>query len=123
GTGETRRAAEVDRSVRYQRAMTIGLVRVANDAVVDAIARSLRPMDLIAEDAGDDYLVILPELGRNEGATALERVLDFARATGIEARAASALCPEDGTTVEALIGCVRARLRAGRAPRAATPPP
>src|SRR5205823_5306369 len=57
--GEARLAAEVDRSVRYHRPLTVGLIRCANDAVVDAIARSLRPMDLIAEDAGDDYLVIL----------------------------------------------------------------
>ena len=116
--GETRLAAEVDRSVRYHRPLTVGLVRVASDTVVDAIARSLRPMDLIAEDAGDDYLVILPELGRAEGQAAIDRLLDFARASGVQAKAALALCPEDGTTVETLIGCVRAGLRTGRQVRA-----
>ena len=116
--GETRLAAEVDRSVRYHRPLTVGLVRVASDTVVDAIARSLRPMDLIAEDAGDDYLVILPELGRTEGQAAIDRLLDFARASGVQAKAALALCPEDGTTVETLISCVRAGLRTGRQSRA-----
>ncbi|HUJ57364.1 MAG TPA: sigma 54-interacting transcriptional regulator [Kofleriaceae bacterium] len=116
--GEARLAAEVDRAMRYHRPVTVGLVRIANDAVVDAISRALRPMDLIAEDAGDDYLVILPELGRSEGAAAIDRLLDFARAAGVEARATSALCPEDGTTVESLIGHVRAALRTGRSPSA-----
>jgi DNA-binding NtrC family response regulator/pSer/pThr/pTyr-binding forkhead associated (FHA) protein len=115
--GETRLAAEVDRAVRYHRPLTVGLVRVASDTVVDAIARSLRPMDLIAEDAGDDYLIILPELNRSEGTTSIERLLDFARAAGVDAKFAIAVCPEDGTTVETLISCVRAGLRSGRAPR------
>src|SRR5262249_44747865 len=48
--GEARLVAEVDRAVRYHRPLTIGLIHVANDPVVDAIARSLRPMDMLAED-------------------------------------------------------------------------
>ncbi len=120
--GEARLAAEVDRSVRYHRPLSVALIRVASDTVVDAIARSLRPMDMIAEDAGDDYLVILPELGRSDGAAAIERLLDFARASGVQAKASTALCPEDGTTVETLIGCVRAGLRGSRAARPAEGP-
>jgi len=115
--GEARLVAEVDRSLRYHRPLTIGLVRVANDAVLEAMARSLRPMDLMAEDAGDDYLVILPELGRSEGEAAMANLLDFARGAGVPAKAASAQCPEDGTTVETLIGAVRQGLRTGRSPR------
>ncbi len=121
--GESRLVAEVDRSVRYHRPLTIGLVRIANDAVADAMARSLRPMDLMAEDAGDDYLVILPELTRAEGAEAMERLLDFARGAGVNAKAATAQCPEDGTTYETLIGAVRASLRTGRSPRDTTTEP
>ncbi len=117
--GERRLTAEVDRAVRYHRPLTIGLVRVGSDAIVEQIARSLRPMDMIAEDVGDDYLVILPELGRNEGATTLDQFVEKARVSGITAKAAAALCPDDGTTVEVLIGRVRANLRAGRAPSAA----
>jgi DNA-binding NtrC family response regulator/pSer/pThr/pTyr-binding forkhead associated (FHA) protein len=115
--GEARLVAEVDRAIRYHRPLTLGLIRCANDAVVDAMARSLRPMDLMADDAGDDYLVILPELTRPEGATAMERLLDFARGAGVTAKAASAQCPEDGTTAETLIGAVRSSLRTGRPSR------
>jgi two-component system, NtrC family, response regulator AtoC len=115
--GEARLIAEVDRAMRYHRPLTVGLVRVASDHVLESMARSLRAMDLIADDAGDDYLVILPELIPAEGATAIERLLDFARAAGVPAKAATAHCPEDGTTVEALIGALRTGLRTGRSPR------
>jgi DNA-binding NtrC family response regulator len=80
-------------------------------------------MDLIAEDAGDDYLLILPELGRTEGTAAIARALDFAKVSGADARVASALCPDDGTTVETLIEKLRAGLRAGGPTRAAVPAP
>ncbi|HMG20348.1 MAG TPA: sigma 54-interacting transcriptional regulator [Kofleriaceae bacterium] len=119
--GEARLAAEVDRSVRYHRPVTVAMIRIASDAILDQIERAIRPMDLIAEDAGDDYLVILPELGREDGAAAVQRLLDFARAANIPATAATGLCPDDGTTVETLIGVLRAGLRTGRVPRAPTP--
>jgi two-component system, NtrC family, response regulator AtoC len=117
--GEARLAAEVDRATRYHRPLTVGLLRVASDPAIEAIARSLRPMDLLAEDAGDDYIVLLPELGRTDGQAAIDRMLDFARATGVTATAATVLCPEDGTAVETLIGKLRAALRSGaRSPAA-----
>ncbi len=119
--GEARLVAEVDRSVRYHRPLAVALVRVASDTVIDAMARSLRPMDLLAEDAGDDYLVIWPELDRANGETALERLLDFARAANAPASSALAVCPDDGTTVETLISELRSRLRSGRNPRGAVP--
>jgi DNA-binding NtrC family response regulator/pSer/pThr/pTyr-binding forkhead associated (FHA) protein len=120
-TGEARLAAEVDRSVRYHRPVTVAMLRIASDAILDQIERALRPMDLIAEDAGDDYLVILPELGRDAGAAAVQRLLDFARAANAPASTATALCPDDGTTVETLISVLRAGLRTGRVPRAPAP--
>jgi two-component system response regulator AtoC len=119
--GEARLGAEVDRSVRYHRPVTVAMVRIASDTILDQIERAIRPMDLIAEDAGDDYLVILPELGREDGAAAVQRLLDFARAANVPATAATALCPDDGTTVETLIGVLRAGLRTGRVPRAPAP--
>jgi len=121
-TGEARLAAEVDRSVRYHRPVTLALLRTASDAAIDTIANGLRPMDLIAEDAGNDYLIILPELGSAEGAQVVDRLLAQARATGVAATAARALCPDDGTTVETLIGHLRAELRTGRSPQAAAAP-
>ncbi|HEY3806823.1 MAG TPA: sigma 54-interacting transcriptional regulator [Kofleriaceae bacterium] len=121
--GEARLVAEVDRATRYHRPLSLGLLRIASDPAIDAIARSLRPMDLLAEDAGDDYLVILPELARTEGQASIDRMLDFARATGATASAATVLCPEDGTTVETLIGKLRAALRGGNRGTSATPEP
>jgi two-component system, NtrC family, response regulator AtoC len=79
-------------------------------------------MDLIAEDAGDDYVVILPELARSQGQAAVDRMLDFARAAGTTAMAATVLCPEDGTTVETLIGKARAAMRGGTSAPAADAP-
>jgi DNA-binding NtrC family response regulator/pSer/pThr/pTyr-binding forkhead associated (FHA) protein len=119
--GEARLAAEVDRSVRYHRPVTVAMLRIASDAILDQIERAIRPMDLIAEDAGDDYLVILPELGREDGAAAVQRLVDYARTANVPATAATALCPDDGTTVESLIGVLRAGLRTGRVPRAPAP--
>ena len=113
-TGEARLTAEVDRSVRYHRPLALALVRVTSESVIDAMARSLRPMDMLAEDAGDDYLVILPELDRTQGEAALEKLLDFAHAANAIALSALAVCPDDGTTVETLIGELRGRLRSGR---------
>ncbi|HEU0032129.1 MAG TPA: sigma 54-interacting transcriptional regulator [Kofleriaceae bacterium] len=121
-TGEARLVAEVDRCLRYHRSATVALVRTKHDGVIDTIARSLRPMDVIAEDAGDDYLVILPELGRAEGARAVEQLLAHARAINVPATASIAVCPEDGTTVERLVGQLRGELRTGRPVRPATGP-
>src|SRR5256885_1949217 len=81
---------------------------------MDAGARTLRPMDLIAEDAGAAYLVVLPQPRRSHGAAAIERLLDFARATNTPASSATALCPDDGTSVDTLIGRLRGALRTGR---------
>jgi len=119
--GEARLAAEVDRSVRYHRPVTVAMIRIASDAVLDQFERAIRPMDLLAEDAGDDYLAILPELGRDDGGAAIQRLLDFARTANVPASAATALCPDDGTTVETLIGVLRSGLRTGRMPRTAVP--
>ena len=121
--GELRLAAEVDRSVRYHRPVTLALMRITSDDVLESIARTLRPMDVIAEDAGDDYLLILPELPRGDGAAAIQRALDFARASDQPATASTALCPDDGTTVDVLMSQLRSGLRTGKLPRAETSVP
>jgi two-component system response regulator AtoC len=114
--GEARLRAEIDRAVRYHRYVTLALLRVAHDSVIDAIASSLRPMDLVAEDAGPDYLVILPELDRAEGLRVIDQLVEQARAGGTAAMVSTALAPEDGTSVETLIGHLRSGMRTGRAP-------
>ena len=110
--GETRLAAELDRAARYGRSVTVALLQLEDDARADAIAGELRGMDLLAED-GDGYLLILPELGRVEGKAA---VATLARGTP----SATVLAPDDGTTLELLVG----RLRAiGTQSRVADPSP
>jgi DNA-binding NtrC family response regulator len=113
--GEARLAAEVDRSVRYHRPLTLCLMRIASDVAVDEIARALRPMDLIAEDAGDDHILILPELDRATATTSIERIIAGARRAGAAIQYAIAVSPFDGTTAEALMGRLRGSLRTGRA--------
>jgi DNA-binding NtrC family response regulator/pSer/pThr/pTyr-binding forkhead associated (FHA) protein len=123
--GEARLTAEVDRAIRYHRPVTVALLKIGDDAGVDAVARGLRAMDLLAEDGGDEYLAILPELGRNDGTLAVERLLADAHAAGATAKAGTALCPDDGTTTEELIGRARRSLQGGRSakPAETEPPP
>ncbi|MDQ3364060.1 MAG: sigma 54-interacting transcriptional regulator [Myxococcota bacterium] len=120
-TGEARLAGEVDRAVRYRRPLAVALVRVASDAALDAMAAILRPMDVLAEIAGDDYLVILPELDRVTAAPALASLLEVARRADPAVTLGSAGCPDHGTTAASLIAALRASLRTGRPPVEAAP--
>ena len=108
---DTRLAAELDRSLRYRRPLTVALLRIPDDAV-DAVASKLRLMDLIAQDDGDDYLVLLPELGPVDGAAAIERLAALGRTCTEDVAAATASCPEDGTTSEELLRTLRERMEA-----------
>ncbi|HWO21190.1 MAG TPA: sigma 54-interacting transcriptional regulator [Kofleriaceae bacterium] len=115
--GEARLAAEVDRAVRYRRPVTFALVRFAGraiDAALDAIAGILRPMDLIADYAGDDHLVILPELDRASGGAALASIVSAAQQAGATVKTGSAVAPDDGTTADTIIAALRASLHGGK---------
>ncbi len=107
GVGEARLAAELDRSVRYRRPLVAALVR-CTEVQLEALAGALRPMDTLAEDVGDDYLVVLPELDRVAAETALAKVLPTA------ATRAFVLCPDEGTRAPAVIARLRTLLRGGR---------
>jgi two-component system, NtrC family, response regulator AtoC len=119
---ESRLAAEIDRSVRYRRPLTVALVRISDDEAIEALAHAVRPMDLIGEDIGDDYLMLLPELDRTTGAAMLTRLFEVARISRTETKLASLCVPDDGTTVETVIARLRTQLRGGRE-RVATEPP
>jgi DNA-binding NtrC family response regulator/pSer/pThr/pTyr-binding forkhead associated (FHA) protein len=119
--GEARLAAEVDRAVRYRRPVTFALVRLSGgavDAALDAIAGILRPMDLIADYAGDDHLVILPELDQPTGAAALASIGSAAQQAGASVKTGSAVAPDDGTSAETIIAILRARLHGQKPPSA-----
>ena len=94
--------------MRYHRPLTLALLRIASRAITDEVARALRPMDVLVRDADTEYLLILPELSRGAGRAAVDRLVGLAHRPGaIELRAA-VLCPDDGTTVEALLAHLRA---------------
>ncbi len=141
--GEARLAAEVDRAVRYRRPVTFALVRLAGggvidptglrpapqagpvgspprdshsliDAALDAIAGILRPMDLIADYAGDDHLVILPELDRVTGAAAVASIVSAAQQAGASVKAGTTVAPDDATTPDTVIAALRASLHGGK---------
>jgi DNA-binding NtrC family response regulator len=95
-TGEARLIAEIDRAVRYLRPVTVALVRTADDAMLEAIAAELRPMDLVAETAERAHLLILPELGRAEGRARVETLVRGNACTIV-------LVPEDAATLEAVV--------------------
>src|SRR6185369_12829525 len=42
--GEARLTAEVDRAVRYHRPVTVAMIRVASDAILEQFERAIRPM-------------------------------------------------------------------------------
>jgi two-component system response regulator AtoC len=117
--GEARLAAEVDRAVRYRRPVTFALVRLSGgggvvDAALDAIAGILRPMDLIADYAGDDHLAILPELDRATGASALASIVSAAQQAGALVKTGAAVAPDDATTADTVIAALRASLHGGK---------
>jgi two-component system, NtrC family, response regulator AtoC len=123
--GEARLAAEVDRAVRYRRPVTLALVRLgggaAVDAALDSIAGILRPMDLMADYAGDDFLVILPELDRVTGAAAVASIGAAARGAGATVKTGTAVAPDDGTTADTIIAALRASLHGTRPVPSAAP--
>lgn len=104
---DPRLAAELDRSVRYGRPLTLGLLRPAR---VDDLRGALRPMDAVVPLGGSDVLVILPELDRSAGHAALDRLVERARTHAPEVRAAAVLCPLDGATAATLLARLRREL-------------
>jgi two-component system, NtrC family, response regulator AtoC len=117
--GELRLAAEVDRAVRYRRALSCALLHIADDTQpepVDAILEILRPMDDLAEYAGSDYLVLLPELGRAAGEEALAAIAAAVRRAGGGVHAALVVCPDEATSPDAALALLRSRLRGRSSP-------
>ena len=109
--GVARLGAEVFRAVRYRRPLTVALLRVTGDVALDAIARALRPMDAIADDVGDDYLVILPELDRGDGAAMVGQLAELGRSVGGAVQVATLCCPDDASNADGVIARLRGALR------------
>jgi DNA-binding NtrC family response regulator len=112
---EARVTAEVDRSARYQRRVAVAALRVVgDDAVIEALGRAIRPMDLLADYGGDLYALALPELSRDEATAMMRRLISEARALGTDIRAGLAIAPDDAMSTDALLERSRAALRRAR---------
>jgi DNA-binding NtrC family response regulator/pSer/pThr/pTyr-binding forkhead associated (FHA) protein len=125
---EARLAAEVDRAARYQRRAAVASLRIAgDDAVIEALGRSIRTMDLLADYGGDQYALLLPELSRDEASATMKRLIVEARGLGTDIRAGLAIAPDDAMSPDALLERSRAALRRARVPGelvvAEAPPP
>jgi len=125
---EARLVAEVDRAARYQRRIAVAALRVTgSDAVIEAIGRAIRAMDLLADYGGDQYALALPELSREEASATVRRLIGEARGLGTDIRAGIAVAPDDAVSTDALLERARAALRRARAARevvvAEAPPP
>ncbi|MBA3818602.1 MAG: sigma 54-interacting transcriptional regulator [Deltaproteobacteria bacterium] len=124
---EARVEAELDHANRYRHRVTLAALRITGDErVIEAIARSIRPMDLAADYGGDQFALLLPRLSREESEAALQRLIDEGRSLDADIRAGIAIAPDDGVTADELLERSRAALRQARTPGAlvlAAPPP
>jgi two-component system, NtrC family, response regulator AtoC len=115
---EDRLDAEVDRAVRYHRALALIMLRFdgPSDAVtahVEKLSRELRRMDLVAEYSADEFALVLPETDKAAAGKVTQRA---ATAVGIKAYTGVATFPEDGSHAGELLSTARERLRGARAP-------
>ncbi len=115
---ETRLRAEIDRARRYQRPVSVAALSVSGpDAGVEAIARALRDMDLMADYGGDNYAILLPELSQTSAIDLLTRLADAAAQGNAMMRAGVATAPTEGVSVDAIMDRARAALRLVRSPK------
>ena len=116
---EARLEAELDHAHRYRHRVALASLSFNGDAaVVEAMARSIRAMDLAGDFGGDQFALLLPRLAHDEAEAAIRRLIDEARLLRADIRAGIAIAPEDGRTVDELLERSRAALRQARTPGA-----
>jgi DNA-binding NtrC family response regulator/pSer/pThr/pTyr-binding forkhead associated (FHA) protein len=109
-----RLAAELDHATRYRHRVTLATLRIPDDTVAEALARSVRAMDLVGDYGGDQFALLLPRLSRDEAEVTLRRLIDEARGLHADVRAGVAIAPDDGRTADELFSRSRAALRQAR---------
>jgi two-component system response regulator AtoC len=116
---EARLEAELDHAHRYRHRVALAALQFNGDAaVVEAMARSIRIMDLAGDFGGDQFALLLPRLAHDEAEAAIRRLIDEARLLRADIRAGIAIAPEDGRTADELLERARAALRQARTPGA-----
>ncbi|MEJ7603466.1 MAG: sigma 54-interacting transcriptional regulator [Kofleriaceae bacterium] len=117
-TFDARLAAELDHAIRYRHRVALATLQIPDDNVAEALARSVRAMDLVGDYGGDQFALLLPRLSRDEAEATLRRLIDEARGLSTDLRAGVAIAPEDGCTPGELFERSRAALRQARTPGA-----
>ena len=116
---EARLEAELDHAHRYRHRVALASLQFSGDsAVVEAMARSIRIMDLAGDFGGDQFALLLPRLAHDEAEAAIRRLIDEARLVRADIRAGVAIAPDDGRTADELLERSRAALRQARTPGA-----
>jgi two-component system response regulator AtoC len=119
---DERLRAEADRGLRYQRGFGLLMIRLtgpiaAVDAVVERLARQVRPMDTIAEYGPDEIALLLPEVSEEELRATAEQVVQQSRGGSVEVRVGLSLFPRHGSKPDEILGRARAALRTARGGR------
>ncbi len=133
-------ALETSRAARYQRpfALVMGdvngfkalndkLGHLAGDRALEAISRLLqegrREVDGVFRIGGDEFALILPEVGEEEARSVITRITQSIRDSGdeplagITASFGVAVCPEHGSDPESLFRAADLAMYAAKAPR------
>jgi len=118
---EDRLDSEVDRARRYQRSLSLVMVRFTGsaDAItihIERLGGHLRRMDLLAEYGADEIALVLPEAGLEAAEVVAARARE---AGGLDVQIGIAVFPADGSSSGELISAASARRRGAFGPRPA----
>jgi DNA-binding NtrC family response regulator len=116
----TRLEEEIERSVRYQRAVTLlhlelGSTSAPPSQLVSTMAAELRVLDVVAWAEQRRALALMPEVDPSAARGPAERLLGALRPLAPEARIGFATCPHDGCTANTLLTAARAAAACARA--------
>ncbi|QSQ28453.1 sigma 54-interacting transcriptional regulator [Pyxidicoccus parkwayensis] len=108
-----RLAEELERVLRYERAMSVvalalGPTDVPLAELVRALGDGLRLMDLVGRGGPTQLFILLPELAADEAEEVVQPLLERLAPLAPEVRAGIASAPQDGLDADTLISAARA---------------